>query len=121
MNRWQRDKSEDILPRKTWRVLDKLKDSKEIEEHAKYEDAYRALLILTAHEIRNDQAAHFIIEPEMIQAASPSLEYLKLPKWAYEVYTLDIDELHDPNDFVITETRDGVRPSELVVKAREPK
>lgn len=67
-----------------YKVIDKLQNNKVIESHTRWEDAYRALMILTAHEVLNGRKAHYATDPEMIQAATPSLDELRLPSWAYD-------------------------------------
>lgn len=66
-------------------VIDKLQNNKIIETHTRWFDAFRALHIFTAHELKNGRKAHYAVEPEMIQAATPTLDELNLPSWAYQI------------------------------------
>lgn len=67
-----------------WKVIDKLQNNKVIESHGRWEDAYRALMIFTAHEVLNGRKAHYAVDPEMVQAATPTLDELRLPSWAID-------------------------------------
>lgn len=67
----------------SWKVIDKLQNNKVIESHTNHFAAFRAMMILTAHEVMNGRKAHYAVDPEMVQAATPTLDELKLPDWAY--------------------------------------
>ena len=44
---------------RSWKVIDKLQNDKVIETHGRWEAAYRAMMILTAHELKNGRKAHY--------------------------------------------------------------
>lgn len=70
---------------RTWKVIDKNNNDKIVETHDRWEDAYRALMILTAHDLVNGRdKIHYAVDPEMVQACTPTLDELNLPSWAYD-------------------------------------
>ncbi len=64
-----------------WRVLDG--SGHGIESHKSPRAARRAMLIFSAHEIKNGRVADYRIEPPI--DLDPNIEGLDLPEWALQV------------------------------------
>lgn len=66
-----------------WFVLDHA--GTRVEEHRSPKAAYRAAMILSAHEIKNGRVGNYCVEPPEMNM--PTFEELDLPEWAYKVLT----------------------------------
>lgn len=69
--------------RARWQVIDDT-TGRNIETHDRPLDAMRALMILSAHEVKNGRVADFRIEPPI--TISYKLEELSLPRWVLEIF-----------------------------------
>lgn len=64
----------------TWRILDA--DGRGVESHSTVLDVTRAMLILSAHEVKNGRTANYTITPLII--SGPTIDECDLPDWALE-------------------------------------
>lgn len=75
----------------TWRVVNNA--NRTIESHGSPRDAERALMILSAHEIKNGRVANYRIEPPITIPCT--LDELNLPDWVWEVLEEQVPELKE--------------------------
>lgn len=72
-----------------WRIINN-NTGKGVESHETPKAAQRAMLILSAHDIKNGRKADYRIEPQII--IPNTIDELDLPSWAYQVFVGDLIE-----------------------------